>query len=306
MRSPGSNGNGRVSVIVPCFNDGTHIAEAVGSIREEEPVEVIVVDDGSTDSRTGRALKDLEMAGIRVLRHPRNLGVSAARNSALDASSGIYIYPLDADDLIPPGALAWMADRLDADPDACVCYGDVVELSEGRLRLRSIPPVLDPFQIAYTNRYPATALYRRTVLKEVGGWRRVSPQLDARSDWSLWMSLAELGCRGVHLGPKDPVLIRRLGRERLGDRGRAMHRHLYACLREAHPVLFKDLRASRRASGMNPLAKLVYPILFGVRRRTGPVWWITRGLDRLGVWRQRRLSPDDRERFRGLLSEARR
>ena len=99
------------------------MTDAVASIREDEPVEIVVVDDASPDPETREALASLERAGVRVLRHDDNRGVGITRTAAFEASSAPYVYPLDADDLALPGVLARMADRLDADPGAVACVG---------------------------------------------------------------------------------------------------------------------------------------------------------------------------------------
>ena len=91
----------QVSVVMPCRNDGSTLFEATASIGlEAQPqVELIVVDDGSDDGETLRALEALESRGICVL-HTAGEGPSAARNAGIRAAQGRYILPLDADDRI--------------------------------------------------------------------------------------------------------------------------------------------------------------------------------------------------------------
>ena len=76
----------RIAVIVPCFNDGELVAEAVSSVIEREPVELVVVDDASSDARTAEVLDRLRREGVPVVRHARNLGLPAARMTGLRAS----------------------------------------------------------------------------------------------------------------------------------------------------------------------------------------------------------------------------
>ena len=66
-------------------------------------------------------LDELSSQGVRVARHKENRGVGPARQTGLRETSAPYVFPLDADDLAVPGALAAMAERLDADPAAAVC-----------------------------------------------------------------------------------------------------------------------------------------------------------------------------------------
>lgn len=108
-----------VSVLVPCHNAEQFLAECLESaLAQRHPrVEVIVVDDGSTDASLAVA-RGFEPRGVRVLTR-ENGGQSAALNTALAAASGDYIQFLDADDVLEPGKIAAQIARLDgADPSA--------------------------------------------------------------------------------------------------------------------------------------------------------------------------------------------
>lgn len=112
----------RLSIIVPCFDCADTLEEAVASIYAQPcPLEfdVTMVDDGSTDETFGVMQR---LAGrhsnIRLLRHPKNLGGGAARNTAARAGAGEIIFCLDADDLLGPGFLTslttcWLTHRCD-------------------------------------------------------------------------------------------------------------------------------------------------------------------------------------------------
>ena len=92
-----------ISVVIPCYNQARYLADAIRSVREQthQPIECIVVDDGSTD-RTSEVAAEL---GARVLHQP-NGGVSAARNAGLSAARGELVVFLDADDVLLRDALA--------------------------------------------------------------------------------------------------------------------------------------------------------------------------------------------------------
>jgi glycosyltransferase involved in cell wall biosynthesis len=276
----------RVAVIVPCFNDGPLVTEAVASVRgSAEPVELVVVDDGSTDPETARILDGLGADGVTVVRQ-ENTGLSGARMAGLAATSAPYVFPLDADDLAVPGALAAMADRLDAEPGAAVCYGDYAEFGDDREDLvRAVPERLDPYRIAYTNEYPVTALFRRAALERAGGWRAIRWGYE---DWDLWMGLAELGAAGLHLGPGRLTYRRRLHGERMLTTAKRNHREIYRTLKIRHPGLFAEIGEHRRRSDLAPLRKLLYPVVYGGRRRLGIERHLKAALDRAGVWTLRR------------------
>jgi glycosyltransferase involved in cell wall biosynthesis len=259
----------RVAVLVPCFNDGPLAHEALGSLAAQEPTETVVIDDASSDPATLQALADLERRGVKVIRHQVNQGLSAARMSGLRATTAPFVFPLDADDLVAPGALSALADVLHANPDVAVAFGDYEEFGT-RSRLVEVPARLDPFRIAYRNEYPVSSMFRREVLDRVGGWRDVSG-LVGYEDWNLWMTLAERGERGLHIGAGRVALLRRVhGSRMLADAGRR-HHELYGHLRRLHPMLFAGIRQHRRRSDLPGLKRLLYPVLFGFRPPLG-IW----------------------------------
>lgn len=110
----------RVSVVLPVFNNERYIAEAIDSVVSQgsEDVEVIVVDDGSTD-RSADIARD---HGVRVLRGP-HVGVSHARNVGIAAARGALIGFQDADDVWTPGSLAARVDVLERHPEFDFAFG---------------------------------------------------------------------------------------------------------------------------------------------------------------------------------------
>jgi glycosyltransferase involved in cell wall biosynthesis len=273
----------RVAVIIPCFNDGEFLREAVESVREPEPIELVVVDDGSRDDATLATLDELERTGVRVLRHDINRGLSAARNTGLRHTRASYVFPLDADDLAVPGVLARMADVLDEHPWAIVCYGDYEVFGSDSFVRRTLRE-FDPFRIAYRNELTATALFRRTALDEAGGWRPVvagaSGADDIWEDWHLWMTLAERGARGIHAGEGVLTYRRRMHAPRLTAAGQARRRRQYRALKAAHPALFSMLKDHRRRSSLPGWKKLLYPLVFANRPRLPLEYRIKAALER--------------------------
>jgi glycosyltransferase involved in cell wall biosynthesis len=242
----------RVAVIVPCFDDGATLGEAVGSLADEEPHELVVVDDGSTDSATLRVLDELEAAGIRVI-HQENGGLSAARMSGVRATTAPYVFPLDADDVLSPGALGALADALDRHPAAKIAWGDVEIFGdfEGRVAgARSF----DPWQLTYVSEIPVASLLRRDALLEAGGW-----QLRGYEDWDLWMTFAEQGWDGVYV-PRTAIRHRQHGR-RLAGSMLSSFATVYAGLHERHRPLFEARRANWRRSRAPWRTRLLFPLI---------------------------------------------
>ena len=93
--------NPTVSVVIPCYNQGQYLDEAVESVISQtyQDFEIIIINDGSNDLETIEILKNYQKPKTRII-HTENQGVIAARNRAIEAAQGKYILPLDADDKI--------------------------------------------------------------------------------------------------------------------------------------------------------------------------------------------------------------
>src|SRR5262245_25002643 len=121
----------RFSIIIPCFNGGRWLAEAVRSCLEQTTadLEVIVVDDGSSDDSHAIAARCASSdPRVRVIRQT-NQGVGAARNTGLAAAVGRYVNFLDADDLFEPEKLEAQGAVLDRNPgiDCVLCDGRAID-----------------------------------------------------------------------------------------------------------------------------------------------------------------------------------
>ncbi len=243
-----------IAVVIPCHDDGATLEEAVESVRgQDAPIEIVVVDDGSTDAATVAVLDRLARDGVRVVRQA-NRGPAAARMTGLRATDAEYVFPLDADDRLLPGALRVLRAALERRPSAAAAWGGTRHFGSLDFVQRSVPS-LDPWHISYQNRLPLSALYRRAVLEAVGGW-----QLDGGyEDWDLWMTLAERGYEGVGVPELTGEYRVRPGR-RLSD---SSSRHAERCrrLRERHPRLFAQRRANRQTSTAPRSLKLTLPAI---------------------------------------------
>jgi glycosyltransferase involved in cell wall biosynthesis len=243
----------RVAVVVPCFNDGETLPQTLASLEGQEPHELVVVDDGSTDAATLAVLSRLAEEGTRVVRR-ENGGLSAARMTGVEATEAPYVLPLDADDELLPGALAALADALDAEPEAALAWGDVDLWGELDARL-AVARSLDPWLLTYLNDVPVASLLRRSALLEAGGWAMGS----GYEDWDLWLALAERGFTGVHV-PRPTLRYRRRS-GRMLDECTPRHGELYERLRARHAALFAARGANRRRSTAPLRAKLALPLV---------------------------------------------
>jgi glycosyltransferase involved in cell wall biosynthesis len=244
----------RVAVVVPCFNDGATLDETLESIQgQDEPVELVVVDDGSTDPATLETFDRLERDGITVI-HQANAGLGAARMTGVAATSAPFILPVDADDVLLPGAVGALADTLAGRPDAAAAWGWYQRFGD-ETTLQRTAPTLDAWQITYMNELPASSLVRRSALEEVGGWHLAG----GYEDWDVWMALAERGWTGVGI---DRVIYRyRRQGIRLAHRAAAQHADRHDGLRTAHAALFAARRANWRRSSAPLALRLALPAI---------------------------------------------
>jgi len=180
-----------VSVIIPCYNQADFLAEAIESVKAQNYpyVEIIVVDDGSTDNTAEVAARYPE---VRYIRQP-NQGLSAARNTGLKYSTGCYLVFLDADDRLLPDALEINLERLNNRPECAFIFGSFRLISrEGiayQTKLPSKFTEVDYAALLQGNHIGmhATVMYRREVFDTVGGYNTL---LRACEDYDLYLRIA--------------------------------------------------------------------------------------------------------------------
>jgi glycosyltransferase involved in cell wall biosynthesis len=263
-------------VVIPCFNDGATLPDAVRSAQSQDRVaELVVVDDGSTDPHTTETFRALEREAVRVVHRP-NGGLGAARMTGVQATNADYVFCLDADDRLLEGALSALGAALDDDRGLALVWGDY-RLFGDRAWRQLTAPTLDPWQIGYQNDIPASVMIRRSALLEAGGWQLRG----GYEDWDLLMGLAERGRRGRRV-PIVAYEYRQHGVRMLGDSA-TRHGEIYALLRSRHPGLFAERRSAWRRSDAPWALKLTLPLVFALpigpnRRRllAGAVYHLVR------------------------------
>jgi glycosyltransferase involved in cell wall biosynthesis len=221
-----------LSVIVPCYNYGAYIREALKSLRSQtfEGFETIVVDDGSIDSVTLQVLEEFEREGIRILRQEHS-GPARALNLGVSAASGKYICCLSADDTVEPTYFEKCLCLLESNPGVSFAYSYVRAFGyEDRVG------VTKPFSLrlllAY-NHVCGSAVVRRKAWQTVGGF---DPTMPAYEDWDFWIRLGKAGLRG-RLVPESLFNWRR-HRDTFGSRVDEKRPELLARIRCNHAELF--------------------------------------------------------------------
>ena len=226
-----------VSVVIPCYNYGRFLGEAIESVLNQtyRAVEVIVVDDGSTDDTAAIAAH----YPIRLMSQP-NSGVCNAINTGVRLSNGEYVMRLDADDRLDPTYVTETLTALLEEPGAHFAY---TYLSYFGARSGTfLIEEFDPDTLTARNYVHGSALMRRTSFDLVGGY---DPKLAAArcEDWGLWLGFVERGLRGV-LVPKPLLWYRQHptgGRNALNWTSVSIWRRNFALtgyLQDAYPTLF--------------------------------------------------------------------
>jgi len=189
----------KVTVVIAAYNAERFICETLESVvsQDIENIELIVVDDGSTDG-TQRILGSFSDRRLRVLRQA-NGGVGAARNAGLAAARSPYIFFLDADDMLLRDALSRMVATLDRMPQHVACFAHHIRIAEDGSELSTRAdlswkafPVNDTLRnLIAKNFIVCGAICIRTeAARSVGGF---NPTLNLGEDWEFWCRLAVLG-----------------------------------------------------------------------------------------------------------------
>lgn len=187
----------KVSVVMPCYNDGRYLEEAIRSAQTQTypNVEIIVVDDGSTDEQTLQTLRSVsQLEGITIL-HSQHAGPSGARNHGIAHSDAEYILPLDSDDTIEPEYIASAVEAIQSDPNIGIvyCHADLFGAQSGPWNL----PDYSFSQMLRDNVIFVTALFRRNDWEAVGGFK--TNMRHGMEDYDFWIGILELGRTVVQL-----------------------------------------------------------------------------------------------------------
>jgi glycosyltransferase involved in cell wall biosynthesis len=185
----------RVSVMIPCFNQGQFLDEAVNSVLAQtiQDFEILIVDDGSTDPETVSRVAESRYPRTRVWRTP-NRGLPAARNFLISQATGTFLCALDADDRLHPEYFAKALQRFDDDPGLTFVSSWIQEFGthDGIWRQDRC----DLAALLTEDTVMTAALVRRDVVVALGGYDEKMPA-QGDEDWDLWIRVVKDGHRGT-------------------------------------------------------------------------------------------------------------
>lgn len=201
------NQSPKVSVIIPCYNYSRFVGDAIKSVASQQTefgVELIVVDDGSTDGSYAAAQEAISipsdcLSHAQVIQQS-NAGVAAARNRGINAAQGKYIVCLDADDKLGDSRfLQTLADALDNNLQLGVVFTGITMMDEsGNLGNHAPWPRGYDYdaQVRGQNQIPTCCMFRKVAWQRAGGYRaKYTPAEDA----ALWLAIGALGFRAQQI-----------------------------------------------------------------------------------------------------------
>lgn len=186
----------RVTVLMPAYNAGKYIAEAIQSVLDQDfsDFELLIVDDGSSDD-TRQVIARFPDTRIRLLEQ-ENRGISASLNAGLQASRGYYIARFDADDICLPQRLGRQVAFLDANPSYVLVGSDaeyILENGEHLFNFRCMAFSHTEIQEKLYHSCPfihSSVMYRKKEVLEAGGYSLLAHNFE---DYLLWVKLIQAG-----------------------------------------------------------------------------------------------------------------
>jgi glycosyltransferase involved in cell wall biosynthesis len=227
-----------VSIVIPCFEHGRWLPEALASIAAQDypAIQTIVVDDRSQDAATLALLDELEAGSdVEVVRMPVNGGPSRARNAGLERVRGRYVLPVDADNVLLPHAVTALVAQL-ASANELVGFIYPNQQYFGNRKDNAKAPAWNPYLLLNGNYCDTCSLFDAAVFD--AGLRYPEDIVLGHEDWDLALTLAEAGVRGEPA--REPtVLVRKHGFTR-SDLVEHSSTPFAERVRKRHPEIFGE------------------------------------------------------------------
>lgn len=222
-----------VSVVIPCYNAHKYIGQTLDSVRAQtyRNIEIIVIDDGSSDPITIDCLDHLEKS-IRVVRQA-NQGLPSARNAGFRAAIGEYVLPLDADDWLEKDAIERLLMALQNNQQAAYAFAYMRMEGEGEGVLAK---QYNFFEQLFLNQLPYCLLLRKTAWQHAGGYDELMRY--GYEDWEFNIRLGEGGLHGVVV-PAPLFHYRISSAGMLLTTSNKVHGQLWKSIRDKHKSLYR-------------------------------------------------------------------
>ena len=184
-----------VSIIVPCFLQAHYLDEALQSVLEQSYAnwECIIVNDGSPDATELVAKHWLEKDNRFKYVYKENGGLPSARNTGIKKSTGEFILPLDADDILHPAYLKKVVPLLESNSALAIvsCYTKFFTNKLSNIVHELKPKGTNYTDLMFENKLIATSVYRKKCWEEVGGYDESMKK--GFEDWEFWLNITKRG-----------------------------------------------------------------------------------------------------------------
>ncbi len=180
----------KISIIIPCYNHGAYIQEAIDSVEQcadKDLYQIIIINDGSTDEYTNKILQNLKNNGYNVIAQAHQ-GLAKTRNEAIKIANSEYILTLDSDNKIAPDFIHKSIEILDTMPNIAVVYSDIQTFGIKKEYL-SIGE-FEKQRLLNKNYINACAIFRKTAWQKCGGYKEDMPY-QGWEHWELWLTMLE-------------------------------------------------------------------------------------------------------------------
>jgi glycosyltransferase involved in cell wall biosynthesis len=241
-----------VSVVIPCFNPGAWLLDAVASARAQtySRVETVLVNDGTNRDECRSHIQEASRK-VDVYLEQSNRGLAAARNTGFGAARGRYVVPLDADDLLQPAYVAECVAAMKAAPDAAFVYTDYLVFGAHQYRERL--PEYNLYTLLDRNFLTYAALMSKEEWEQARGYDE--SMREGYEDWEFWLRLGAHGRFGHHL-PMPLFRYRRRGAS-LYDAAFSHHQELAGYIQSRHPELYGYGARARLKARWSPAVCIV-------------------------------------------------
>lgn len=234
----------KVSVLIPCYNAGDFIQDAVSSVLDQgDSVGEILVYDDASDEESKHILEKLEKSNdlIKVHYSGENKGAGIARAHLISWAQYEYSAFLDADDVWMPNKLKIQLDKF-SDPEVLICYSSFLICDEQLTphHIKTSLPRIDCRTLLFANHIPnSTAVFKTDAAKTIN-----YPKLRRRQDYAFWLKLLTNYPQSVAVGVKEPLMKYRQVKNSLSSSPVQNLRYNY--------------RLFRQELGLNPISSATY------------------------------------------------
>jgi glycosyltransferase involved in cell wall biosynthesis len=264
--------NGRISAVVPNYNYGRFICDAINSLLTQtmHVSEIIVADDGSTDGSVDTVRAHFgDVTRLRIIEMPANSGnVGGPRNAGIAAATGEFIITLDSDDMLEPEYAEVLFDCLKAHPDAGVAYTGVQIHNEDTGERWIVPNWPVPFEWAWSmgkepdgtphNCIPTASMFRREMWARAGGY---DAGRTCAEDAEFWTRALSTGWRAVK-STESPLFVYRRHGNSMSSRP-VLPLNAWSSLYRGHTPLAAPVSPAERTDMRDytrPLVSVIIPV----------------------------------------------